>query len=98
MRVLPAAKSNPMRSKIVRVARSVVILLAIAMVALLAIRIYAQRARAPARPLAYLVPHELSAAELDAADWQRYLTEEARILKASAARSLKSLMRPRAIR
>src|SRR5262245_23858077 len=68
-----------MRSKIVRVARFVAILLAIAMVALLSIRIYVSQRGLPLARWHTFVPHELSAAELDAADWNRYLSEEARI-------------------
>src|SRR5215468_8107708 len=57
------------------------IVLAIAAITFLAIRIYdIQRGPPLARWHTY-VPHEMRAKELDAADWNRYLTEEGRIFE-----------------
>jgi alpha-beta hydrolase superfamily lysophospholipase len=68
-----------MRRKIVKLIRSASILLAFAAVTFFAIRIYdIQRGPPLARWHTY-VPHELRAKDLDAADWPRYLAEEARI-------------------
>ena len=57
------------------------ILLALAVVTLLTARVYVSQRGLPLARWHTYVPHELSAAELDAADWDRYLAEEAKIFE-----------------
>jgi hypothetical protein len=70
-----------MRAKIVTGIKWASILLALAAITFFAIRMYdIQRGPPLARWHTY-IPHELQAKELDAADWSRYLAEEARIFE-----------------
>ena len=70
-----------MRKKITRGIRRVFILLGIAVITLLTVRVYDTRRGPPLERWHTYVPHELNAKELDAADWSRYLAEEARIFE-----------------
>src|SRR3984885_7906141 len=71
-----------MRTKIIKAIRRTALLLAVIAIGFFAVRIYVSQ-RGPALSLWHTyVPHELSTAELDAADWNRYLTEEAKIFAA----------------
>ena len=73
------AASRDMRAKVVKGIKWTSILVAVAAVVFFGIRMYdIQRGPPLARWHTY-VPHELRAKELDAADWSRYLAEEARV-------------------
>jgi alpha-beta hydrolase superfamily lysophospholipase len=71
-----------MPTKIIKAIKRTALLLAVVAIGFFAVRIYVSQ-RGPALSLWHTyVPHELSTAELDAADWNRYLTEEAKIFAA----------------
>jgi alpha-beta hydrolase superfamily lysophospholipase len=71
-----------MRAKVVKGVKWASIILAVAAIIVFGIRVYdIQRGPPLARWHTY-VPHELRAEELDAADWSRYLAEEARVFEA----------------
>jgi alpha-beta hydrolase superfamily lysophospholipase len=71
-----------MRAKLVRGMKWTAILLAVVAITFFSIRVYdSQRGPALARWHTY-VPHELTAKELDASDWNQYLAQEARIFDA----------------
>jgi alpha-beta hydrolase superfamily lysophospholipase len=70
-----------MRAKIAKLLKRTLILLAVAAMTFLAVRVYdVQRGPPLARWHTY-VPREMTAKEIDAADWNRYLAEEARIFE-----------------
>jgi alpha-beta hydrolase superfamily lysophospholipase len=68
-----------MRGRIVKGATWAAVLVALAAVVFFAIRIYVVQSGPPLERWHTYVPHEMRATELDAADWKRYLAEEARI-------------------
>jgi len=71
-----------MRAKITKVIKWVSILVVIVAITFFAVRVYdSQRGPSLARWHTY-IPHELSASELDSADWKEYLTQEAKIFDA----------------
>jgi hypothetical protein len=71
-----------MRAKIIKGIKWASTLLVLAAIIFFGIRVYdIQRGPPLARWHTY-VPHELRAKELDAADWSRYLAEEAKIFEA----------------
>ena len=71
-----------MRAKIIKGIKWASTLLVLAVIIFFGIRVYdIQRGPRLARWHTY-VPHELRAKELDAADWSRYLAEEAKIFEA----------------
>ena len=74
-----------MRARFIRWTKGALILLALFLVGFLAIRVYDTQRGPPLAPWHTYVPHELKATELDAADWSRYLAEEARIFDAVRA-------------
>jgi alpha-beta hydrolase superfamily lysophospholipase len=59
--------------------KQALVLLAVVAVTFIVIRIYQAQRGSPLAVWHTYVPHELSAKELDASDWSRYLAEEARI-------------------
>jgi predicted alpha/beta-fold hydrolase len=70
-----------MRAKIIKAVKWASLLLAVAAITFFAVRVYdAQRGPPLARWHTY-VPHELKANALDAADWNQYLAEEAKIFE-----------------
>jgi alpha-beta hydrolase superfamily lysophospholipase len=70
-----------MRAKIIKATKWASLLLAVAAITFFAVRVYdAQRGPPLARWHTY-VPHELKSAALDAADWNHYLAEEAKIFE-----------------
>ena len=71
-----------MRARVVKGIKWASILLALAATIFFAIRIYVVESGPPLERWHTYVPHELRAKELDAADWNRYLAEEARIFEA----------------
>lgn len=70
-----------MRGRIFRTAKRALILLLVAAAGFLALRVYQVQRGAPLMSWHTYVPKELTAKELDAADWNRYLAEEARIFE-----------------
>jgi alpha-beta hydrolase superfamily lysophospholipase len=70
-----------MRARILKGIRRVFILLTIVVLTALALRAYDTQRGPPLAPWHTYVPHELTAKELDAADWSRYLAQEARIFE-----------------
>jgi alpha-beta hydrolase superfamily lysophospholipase len=71
-----------MMRKVIKGIRWVSILLVIAAITLLAIRLYDIQRGPPLERWHTYVPHEMRAKDIDAADWSRYLTEEAKIFEA----------------
>lgn len=68
-------------AKIYRIIKRLLLLLLVAAVVFFAARIYVTQ-RGPSLAIWHTyVPHEMKAAELDEADWNRYLAEEARIFE-----------------
>lgn len=67
--------------KIYRIAKRLLLLLAIVVIVFFAARIYVTQRGAPLAIWHTYVPHEMKAAELDKADWNRYLAEEAKIFE-----------------
>lgn len=65
-----------MRARLVRYAKRAALLLGVAAITLLAVRIYDVQRGPPLEPWHTFAPVELSADELDAADWKRYLAVE----------------------
>ena len=65
-----------MRSKVLRFLKRGVVLLAAVVFTMLAVRIYDTQRGPPLEPWHTYVPDELSAEEIDAADWSRYLAAE----------------------
>jgi alpha-beta hydrolase superfamily lysophospholipase len=70
-----------MRSRMFRVTRFLLLLLVAAGIGFLGFRVYQTHRGLPLARWHTYVPHELTAKELDAADWNRYLAEEARIFE-----------------
>jgi alpha-beta hydrolase superfamily lysophospholipase len=70
-----------MLSKIYRIVKRILLLLIVVAVVFFAARIYVTQRGAPLAIWHTYVPHEMKAAELDAADWNRYLAEEAKIFE-----------------
>ena len=70
-----------MGARIIKGIRRVVLLLAIVVLTALALRAYDAQRGPPLAPWHTYVPRELTAQELDAADWSRYLAQEARIFE-----------------
>ncbi len=70
-----------MRAKFLRATKWAVILVGFAAAVFFAIRIYVVQSGPPLERWHTYVPHEMRASELDAADWKRYLAEEARIFE-----------------
>src|SRR5215813_3149308 len=70
-----------MGARIVRTIRRVLILLALVLITFGAIRVYQTQRGPPLARWHTYVPHELSARELDRADWARYVAEEAKIFE-----------------
>ena len=68
-----------MGTMLIKLAKRASILLAVATVTLLAVRVYDSQRGPPLEIWHTHVPHELSAKELDAADWDKYLAVEATI-------------------
>ena len=74
-----------MQAKIIKGIKWASILLAVAAIVLFGIRVYDIQ-RGPSLSLWHTyVPHELRAKEIDAADWRRYVAEEARTFEAMRA-------------
>jgi alpha-beta hydrolase superfamily lysophospholipase len=71
-----------MRKKIGKAIKWLSILLVVVAVGFFGIRIYVAQQGPPLSRWHTYVPHEMKAAELDAADWGRYLAEEAKIFAA----------------
>jgi alpha-beta hydrolase superfamily lysophospholipase len=71
-----------MRKKIGKAIKWLSILLVVVAVGFFGIRVYVAQRGPPLSRWHTYVPHEMKAAELDAADWDRYLAEEARIFAA----------------
>src|SRR5215475_7060648 len=71
-----------MRAKIMKTTKWAAILLAIAALTFFAVRVYDVQRGPPLAVWHTYVPHELRAAELDGADWSRYLLEETKIFEA----------------
>ena len=71
-----------MRAKMMKTTKWAAILLAIAALTFFAVRVYDVQRGPPLAVWHTYVPHELRAAELDAADWRRYLLEETKIFEA----------------
>jgi hypothetical protein len=70
-----------MRTTAIRWAKRLIALLIVAAVTLLAVRVWDTQRGQPLHIWHTYVPHELSAQELDAADWTKYLEAEARIFE-----------------
>jgi len=70
-----------MRARIVKAIKRAPILLAVAAAIFFAIRIYIVQSGPPLERWHTYVPHEMRATEIDAAGWDRYLAEEARIFE-----------------
>ena len=70
-----------MRTTAIRWAKRLIALLLVAVVTLLAVRVWDTQRGPPLHIWHTYVPHELSAQELDAADWTKYLEAEARIFE-----------------
>jgi alpha-beta hydrolase superfamily lysophospholipase len=73
------AQQKQMWVKVVKIAKRALILLAIVALTFFSIRIYLTQRGAPLAYWHTYVPSELTAKELDAADWKRYLAEEDKI-------------------
>jgi alpha-beta hydrolase superfamily lysophospholipase len=71
-----------MRARIVNGIKWLSILLGIAAIGFFAIRVYETQRGPPLARWHTYAPHEMRAKELDAADWSRYLAEEAKIFEA----------------
>jgi len=71
-----------MRSMLIRWAKRLFALLAVVAVTFLAVRVWDTERGPPLHIWHTYVPHELSAKEIDAADWTQYLEAEARIFDA----------------
>ena len=71
-----------MRKKIGKAIKWLSILLVVVAVGFFGIRVYVAQQGPPLSRWHTYVPHEMKATELDAADWDRYLAEEARIFAA----------------
>src|SRR5262245_54118743 len=71
-----------MRAKMMKTTKWAAILLAIAALTFFAVRVYDVQRGPPLAVWHTYVPHELRAAELDGADWSRYLLEETKIFEA----------------
>jgi len=70
-----------MRSRILKGIKRVLLLFAVVAITFFTIRVYDTQRGPPLAPWHIYVPHELSAKELDAADWSQYLAEEAKIFE-----------------
>ena len=70
-----------MTRKLILTAKILVASLALILVTLLGVRIYDSQRGLPLEPWHTFIPTELSAAELDAADWKQYLAHEAAIFE-----------------
>jgi alpha-beta hydrolase superfamily lysophospholipase len=70
-----------MRSKVLRFLKRGVVLIAVAFLTMIAVRVYDTQRGPPLEPWHTYVPDELSAEEIDAADWSRYLTAEQAIFE-----------------
>jgi alpha-beta hydrolase superfamily lysophospholipase len=75
-------KSRSVLGRVFRISRLVGLVLAAGLVTLLAVRVYDTERGPPLEPWHTYVPHELSADEMDRADWGRYLKAEDAILDA----------------
>jgi hypothetical protein len=64
----------------IRILKWALALIAAVSVALLPIRSYGALSGPPLQPWHTFVPHELSAEQLDAADWNRFLAQEDEIM------------------
>jgi alpha-beta hydrolase superfamily lysophospholipase len=71
--------SQTMRTKIIKSVKWTAILFVVVAITLFAIRVYAAQRGPPLARWHTYVPHELKARELDTADWNQYLTQEAKI-------------------
>ena len=71
-----------MLARIIRAIRRISILLVIVAIAFFAIRVYDAHRGPPLSRWHTYVPRELKAKELDAADWNQYLAQEAKIFEA----------------
>lgn len=65
-----------MRSRVAKILKWVALIFTASIVTLLAVRAYDSQRGAPLEPWHTYVPHELSAKELDNADWTKYLKAE----------------------
>jgi len=79
------AAGPDMRAKVVKGIKWTSILLAVAAIIFFGIRLYDIQRGPPLSLWHTYVPHEMRAKELDAADWSRYLAEEARVFEAVRA-------------
>src|SRR5215813_4461532 len=70
-----------MRRIIIKGMKQATILLLLAAIGLLAIRLYEVQRGLPLARWHTYVPHDMRAKDLDAADWSRYLAEEARLFE-----------------
>jgi alpha-beta hydrolase superfamily lysophospholipase len=70
-----------MLAKIYRITKRLLLLLVIVAIVFFAARVYITQRGAPLAVWHTYVPHEMKAAELDTADWNRYLAEEAKIFE-----------------
>ncbi|MCI0600252.1 MAG: alpha/beta hydrolase [Beijerinckiaceae bacterium] len=70
-----------MRSMLIRWAKRLFALLTVAAITFLAVRVWDTQRGPPLHIWHSYVPHELSAKEIDAADWTQYLEAEARIFE-----------------
>jgi hypothetical protein len=70
-----------MLARIYRITKRLVLLLLVVAVVFLVARIYVTQRGASLAIWHTYVPHEMKAAELDTADWNRYLAEEAKIFE-----------------
>src|SRR5262245_38773002 len=78
--ILPSTGRTMVRTTLKWTKRAA-ILLAIAAIGFVAIRLYDVQRGPPLAPWHTYVPHEMRAQEIDAADWSRYLGEEAKLFE-----------------
>src|SRR5579872_1221991 len=75
------ATGRNMRTKVVKGIKWASILVAITVIVSFGIRVYHVQSGPPLAHWHTYVPHELRTKDLDAADWNRYLAEEARVFE-----------------
>jgi alpha-beta hydrolase superfamily lysophospholipase len=80
--IRPLTQNRLMRKKVGKAIKWLSILLVAVAIGFFGIRIYVAQQGPPLSRWHTYVPHEMKAAELDAADWKRYLAEEAKIFAA----------------